>query len=122
MHKPKVLLVIMDGWGYSPIEFGNAIAQAKKPTFDLLWKNYAHTLLNSFGQNVGLPWGSIGSSEVGHTSIGSGQLVNQELSKIDKEIASGNFFKNKEILELIKKVQARNGSIHLAGLVRMVSP
>ena len=117
MYKPKVLLVVMDGWGYSPVKYGNAIAAAKKPTFDYLWNNYAHLLLNSFGENVGLPWGSIGSSEVGHTSIGSGRLVNQELSRIDKEISTGGFFSNKTTLDFIQNIQSRNGALHLVGLV-----
>lgn len=117
MHKPKVLLVIMDGWGYSPIKTGNAILNAKTPTFDYLWDNYAHLLLSSFGENVGLPWGSIGSSEVGHISIGSGRLVDQELTRIDKEIATGDFFRNKELLDIIKKTKGNEGSLHLAGLI-----
>lgn len=117
MNKPKVVLVVMDGWGYSPIKVGNAIMAAKKPNYDFLWNNYSHILLNSFGENVGLPWGSIGSSEVGHTSIGSGRLVNQELSRIDKEISLGNFYKNEVILNYLDSVSKRNGSIHLIGLV-----
>lgn len=117
MHKPKLVLVVMDGWGYSPIKYGNAVIAAKTPTFDYLWNHYARTLLNSFGLNVGLPWGSIGSSEVGHTSIGSGQLINQELAIIDKAIADGDFYENEAILSLIKNVHKKNGSIHLAGLV-----
>lgn len=117
MNKPKVLLIVMDGWGYSPIKYGNAIAAAKKPNYDYLWNNYSHILLNSFGENVGLPWGSIGSSEVGHTSIGSGRLVNQELSRIDKQISTGNFFKNDVILNYLKGVSNRGGAIHLIGLV-----
>lgn len=117
MHEPKVILVIMDGWGYSPIKKGNAILEAKTPNFDYFWNNYSHTLLNSFGENVGLPWGSIGSSEVGHTSIGSGKLVNQELSLIDKEVYNGNFYHNQKIVNAINKTKARGKSIHLVGLV-----
>ena len=117
MHNPKVILVIMDGWGYSPIKRGNAIYEAKTPVFDQLWSNYSHTLLNSFGENVGLPWGAIGSSEVGHTSIGSGRLVNQELSLIDKEVFNGNFYHNKVVLDLIDKTSKNGNSLHLAGLV-----
>lgn len=117
MFKPKVLLVVMDGWGYSPIKEGNAILQAKKPNYDYLWGNYAHILLNSFGENVGLPWGSIGSSEVGHSSIGSGRLVNQELSLVDKEIATKEFYKNQIIHDFIRQVQDRDGTLHFIGLV-----
>lgn len=117
MHNPKVILVIMDGWGYSPVKKGNAILEAKTPNFDYLWNNYSHTLLNAFGENVGLPWGSIGSSEVGHTSIGSGRLINQELSLIDKEVANGNFYSNQKILKIINDTKKNGRSIHLAGLV-----
>ncbi|MCL5411097.1 MAG: 2,3-bisphosphoglycerate-independent phosphoglycerate mutase, partial [Patescibacteria group bacterium] len=117
MHNPKVILVIMDGWGYSPVKKGNAIFAAKTPNFDYLWNNYSHTLLNSFGENVGLPWGSIGSSEVGHTSIGSGKLINQELSLIDKDIIDGGFYKNQKILKIINTTKESGNSIHLAGLV-----
>lgn len=117
MHEPKLILVIMDGWGYSPIKAGNAVFQAKTPNFDSIWSNYSHTLLNSFGENVGLPWGSIGSSEVGHASIGSGRLVNQELSRIDKEIANGSFYTNEKILSIISKIEKSNHPIHLIGLV-----
>ena len=117
MYNPKVILVIMDGWGYSPVKKGNAILEAKTPNFDYLWNNYSHTLLNAFGENVGLPWGSIGSAEVGHTSIGSGRLINQELSLIDKEVANGNFYTNRKILKIIDDTKKSGCSIHLAGLV-----
>ena len=117
MHNPKVILIIMDGWGYSPIEKGNAIAQAKTPTFDYLWNNYTHTLLNAFGENVGLPWGAIGSSEVGHASIGSGRLISQELSLIDTEIENKKFFSNSKIVDFIHQVDKAKGDIHLIGLV-----
>lgn len=117
MHKPKVILVVMDGWGYSPVHEGNAIWAAKTPTFDYLWEHYDHMLLNSFGQNVGLPWGSIGSSEVGHSAIGSGKLLFQELSLIDKEIANKQFFKNEVINNFIDDAKNKGGDMHLIGLV-----
>lgn len=117
MHQPKIVLVIMDGWGYSPIKEGNAIYQANTPTFDFLWNNYSHTLLNSFGENVGLPWGNIGSSEVGHTSIGSGKLIIQELLKVEQSMKSGDFNKNEQILDFIKTSKDNGQPIHLIGLV-----
>ena len=117
MHKPKAILIILDGWGYSPIEKGNAIAQANTPTYDFLWNNYVHTLLNAFGENVGLPWGAIGSSEVGHISIGSGRLISQELSLIDREIENKQFFDNQKITDFIKQTEEKKGDIHLIGLV-----
>lgn len=117
MHKPKVMLVVLDGWGYSPVHEGNAIWSAKTPTFDYLCEHYDHILLNAFGENVGLPWGSIGSSEVGHSAIGAGKLIFQELSMIDKEISNRDFFKNKIILDFINETSKSGGDIHLVGLV-----
>jgi len=117
MHKPKVILVVMDGWGYSPVHEGNAIWAAKTPTIDYLWEHYDHLLLNSFGENVGLPWGSIGSSEVGHSSIGSGKLIFQELSMIDKEIMNQEFFKNKVIADFIDDAEKSGKDFHLIGLI-----
>lgn len=106
----------MDGWGYSPVHEGNAIWAAKTPNFDNFWNLYNHLLLNSFGENVGLPWGSIGSSEVGHTAIGSGYLKFHELSLVDKEIMDGSFFKNKNLLDYVSKAKNK-GDMHLIGLV-----
>jgi 2,3-bisphosphoglycerate-independent phosphoglycerate mutase len=107
----------MDGWGYSPIKKGNAVWEAKTPNFDFLWKNYSHTLLNAFGENVGLPWGNIGSSEVGHTSIGSGKLVFQELLKVDNELNAGGFDRNENIKKYIDNCKKNKKPIHLIGLV-----
>lgn len=109
-----MVLVILDGWGFSPIHKGNAIWSGKTPAFDYIWKKYSHSLLGSFGVNVGLPWGAIGSSEVGHTSIGSGILIHQELSLVDKEISDGGFFANKELLDFLDQSKK---DIHLIGLV-----
>lgn len=117
MHKPKVMLVVMDGWGYSSVLKGNAIAAAKTPTFNYFWQNFQHTFLASFGESVGLPWGATGSSEVGHTSIGTGRLVHQELALIDKEIATGDFAKNKAIVELISYCKQNKKPLHLIGLL-----
>lgn len=117
MHKPKLILVVIDGWGYSTITKGNAVLAAKKPNFNYLWSHYAHTLLNSYGENVGLPWGAIGSSEVGHTSMGSGKLAHQELSLIDKEVNDRSFNSNKMINEFVDRVKKTGTALHLIGLV-----
>ncbi len=114
---PKLFLVIMDGWGYSKIKKGNAILQAETPTFDLLWNNYPRTLLQAFGINVGLPWGAIGSSEVGHLTIGSGKAVMQEYSFVEEQISNLSFFKNKQLIDLINKTQNSNRPLHLIGLL-----
>lgn len=115
MERRKVFLIIMDGWGYSTVKDGNAIIDAKTPNFDRLWQNYPRTLLNAFGENVGLPWGAIGSSEIGHSSIGSGKLIHQELSLIDKEIIDEKFYQHQKINKFAK--DSFSGDIHLIGLV-----
>jgi len=117
MHQPKVILIIMDGWGYSPVRKGNAIAQAKTPHFDRLWGSYPHTLLNASGESVGLPWGEVGSSEVGHVCLGSGRLIYQDLPRISKAIASGDFYENKIFLETLNHAKKNKSSLHLFGLV-----
>jgi 2,3-bisphosphoglycerate-independent phosphoglycerate mutase len=114
---PKVILIIMDGWGYSEIKKGNAILQAKIPAFDYLWNNYPHTLLQAFGINVGLPWGAIGSSEVGHLTIGSGKTAMQEYSFVEEQIGNQSFFKNEQLLRLIKQTEKSNRPLHLIGLL-----
>ncbi len=117
IYPPKVILIIMDGWGQSKIKKGNAVLQAKTPTFDYLCQTYPHASLQAFGINVGLPWGTIGSSEVGHLTIGSGRAVLQEYSFIEEQIGNLAFFKNKKLIDLIKKTQKSNRDLHLIGLL-----
>jgi len=117
MNNPKVLLVIMDGWGFRNTEKGNAVRLAKTPTFDYLWENYSHTLLNAFGENVGLPWGIIGSSEVGHTSIGSGKLLYQEIYKINDDIEVGRINVNPALIESINFAKKNKGVLHFIGML-----
>ena len=117
MDQPKVILVVMDGWGYRLQKEGNAIAQAKKPNFDLLWQNYPHALLEAAGEPVGLPWGSIGSSEVGHACLGAGRIIHQDFPRISKIIATGEFYKNPVLLQALNYAQKQKSSLHLVGLV-----
>lgn len=117
MHQPKVVLVVLDGWGYSEIKKGNAIAQAKKPNFDGLWQNYPHALIEAAGVPVGLPWGSIGSSEVGHSSLGSGRIINQDLPRVSQSIASGEFYRNPVLQGVLNTVRKNHSNLHLIGLV-----
>lgn len=117
MHQPKVILIVLDGWGYSEQKEGNAILQAKKPNFDRLWEEYPHTLISASGEEVGLPWGEIGSSEVGHLSIGSGQIVYQELPRVSKAILDGNFFHNPILLNALDYAKNHKSNLHLVGLV-----
>lgn len=106
----------MDGFGFNPETRGNAVAAARKPNFDLLWATYPHTTLGASGLSVGLPKGQMGNSEVGHLNFGAGRVVYQEVTRIDKEIAEGSFFKNEAFIELINQVKSRGGKLHLMGL------
>src|SRR3954453_15172636 len=101
MAKSKPLvLTILDGWGYSPASEGNAIALAKKPTYDHLLATYPNTLIHTSGPSVGLPEGQMGNSEVGHMNMGAGRVIFMDVTRIDQAIASGDFFQNSALLDL----------------------
>ena len=91
MSKRKIplALIIIDGWGYSPVREGNAIALAAKPFYDELAEKYPRTLLTAHGARVGLPDGVMGNSEVGHLNLGAGRVIRMDVSRIDHEIATG---------------------------------
>lgn len=93
MKKP-VVLCIMDGFGHNPSDYGNAIKAANTPRLDEFMKNDPMTYIGASGMDVGLPDGQMGNSEVGHTNIGAGRVVYQELTRITKAITDGDFFKN----------------------------
>ena len=93
MRNP-VYLIILDGWGENPNLEGNAIAQANTPTVDKLVRNYPQTLLQASGISVGLPWGEVGNSEVGHLTLGAGRVIYQSLPRITLSIQDGGFFTN----------------------------
>ncbi len=115
MKKPLVLM-ILDGFGYSPETEGNAIAAAKTPNIDRITASCPHTLIGASGLDVGLPDGQMGNSEVGHTNIGAGRIVYQELTRISKEIAEGAFFENPRLAAAMDAVKD-GGALHLMGLV-----
>src|SRR5215469_8739515 len=100
MKKTPTCLCIMDGFGIGP-EAANAIAAARTPILDRLFAQYPHTQLGASGLDVGLPRGQMGNSEVGHTNIGAGRVVYQELTRITKEIEDKDFYKNAIILGAI---------------------
>jgi 2,3-bisphosphoglycerate-independent phosphoglycerate mutase len=110
-------LVIIDGWGYTPEREGNAIALASKPFYDELMEKYPHTLLEASGTRVGLPKGIMGNSEVGHLNIGSGRVVRMDLSRIDHDIETGEFFRNEALVQAMDAAKSRGKSLHLMGLV-----
>ena len=89
-----VVLVVLDGWGYCEEIQGNAIAKAKTPVMDSLWTAYPHTLIHASGQAVGLPDAQMGNSEVGHSNLGAGRIVPQELVRIGNAVENGSINKN----------------------------
>ena len=116
-ERPKpVVLIILDGWGVAPASKSNALSIAKIPTYNNLIKNYPAMTLQSSGESVGLSWGEIGNSEVGHLNLGSGKLIYQNLPRIDKSIADESFFENEKFLEAIKLAKKAGKSLHLFGL------
>ena len=113
----KVLLMILDGYGYSASHEGNAVYSANTPNLDKLWENNPHLLLNCSGESVGLPDGQMGNSEVGHLNLGAGRIVYQELTRITKSIKDGDFFENEEFLKAVQNVKDNGSALHLMGLV-----
>ncbi len=116
MKKP-VALIIMDGFGYNPDSYGNAIADAKKPNLDKLFAQCPHTLIGASGLDVGLPDGQMGNSEVGHTNIGAGRVVYQMLVKISKSIKEGTIRKNPAIVGAVENCVKNGSALHLMGLL-----
>jgi 2,3-bisphosphoglycerate-independent phosphoglycerate mutase len=117
MHTTPVCLLILDGFGYREEISDNAIAQAKKPNWDALWKNFPHTLINASEHYVGLPDGQMGNSEVGHLNIGAGRVVFQEFERINNSITSGEFFNHPELSPALKSVKQQGKSLHIFGLL-----
>jgi len=116
--RPKpVLLLILDGWGHRETPTDNAIAQAHCPNWRRLIKECPHTLVHTSGLHVGLPDGQMGNSEVGHMNLGAGRIVYQDLTRIDKAIADGEFFANAELNAACSAVLGNGGTLHVFGLV-----
>lgn len=117
MNKKTVLLTILDGWGIGSKCPTNAIEAADDKTFKFLTENYPDTKLAAHGEAVGLPEGQMGNSEVGHLNLGAGRIVYQDLTRINKAVREGDFFKNAEFLKAIEHAEKNNSSIHFMGLV-----
>lgn len=116
MKKP-VVLTIMDGFGINPDHNGNAIYAAKTPVLDDILTNCPTTQIGASGMDVGLPDGQMGNSEVGHTNIGAGRIVYQELTRITKSIKDGDFFSNEAFLNAVENVKKNSSALHLMGLL-----
>jgi 2,3-bisphosphoglycerate-independent phosphoglycerate mutase len=109
--------VILDGWGCAPPGPGNAVELAETPVFDALWARYPHTTLKASGEAVGLPPGQMGNSEVGHLTIGSGRILDQDLQRVNRAIQTGAFFENEALLGAFGRAKERGTNVHLLGLV-----
>ncbi len=118
MSGPKPLvLVILDGWGYRAETKANAIALARKPTYDRLLREYPNTLIHTSGPFVGLPEGQMGNSEVGHLNMGAGRIVHMDITRIDLMIQNGEFFSHPVLLAAMKHTRVGERRLHLFGLV-----
>jgi len=117
MSKKPVLLCILDGFGHNPDSYGNAVMAAKTPNLDGIFHDFPSTLIGASGMDVGLPDGQMGNSEVGHTNIGAGRVVYQELTRISKSIADGDFFQNPAFLQAVENCKANGSALHLMGLL-----
>lgn len=117
MPTHPILLIILDGFGYRTESKDNAIAQAHTPVWDELWKNHPHTTLSASHQDVGLPDGQMGNSEVGHLTMGAGRVVYQDLTRITHDIHSGEFYKNPILLTAFEKLKKTGHTLHILGLL-----
>jgi 2,3-bisphosphoglycerate-independent phosphoglycerate mutase len=114
---PLVALVILDGWGCAPPGPGNAVELTRTPVFDRLWATYPHTTLAASGEAVGLPPGQMGNSEVGHLTIGSGRILDQDLQRVNRSVRDGSFVENPALRGAFERARERGGDVHLLGLV-----
>ncbi len=116
-NKKPTVLIVLDGWGYREESKDNAIASADTPVWDRLWAQSPHTLISASGEDVGLPGGQMGNSEVGHMSLGAGRVIYQNITRIDKAISDGSFNRNSALTTGIDKAVAAGGAVHVFGLL-----
>lgn len=112
-----LLLLVLDGWGYREDPENNAIANARKPTWDYFWQHYPHTLIHASEAAVGLPSDQMGNSEVGHLNLGAGRVVYQEYTRINRAISSGTFFSNKTLTDAVDLAVSTGKAVHILGLL-----
>jgi 2,3-bisphosphoglycerate-independent phosphoglycerate mutase len=116
MAKP-IVLTILDGWGYRADPHGNAIAQARKPVYDSLLRDFPNTLLHASDHFVGLPDGQMGNSEVGHLNLGAGRIVLMDIMRIDLAIETGTFYRDPTLLAAFAHAQEKSSAVHFIGLL-----
>ena len=112
-----MILLILDGWGYSETTQFNAIAGADTPVWDRLWSHYPHTLIRTSGAAVGLPAGQMGNSEVGHLNLGAGRVVYQEFTRVSRAIKTGSFFNNHTLTDAVDLAVENGKAVHILGLL-----
>ena len=117
MSIKPILLMILDGFGYREAMEYNAIQQAKTPNLDQYFADYPHTYLSGSGDEVGLPHGQMGNSEVGHLNIGCGRCFTQDLTRIDKAIENASFYQNPIFLESFEAIKKTKSALHIFGLL-----
>jgi len=113
----KLALIILDGWGLGPDYNADAIASASTPFFDQIWPENPHSTLVTFGEDVGLPEGQMGNSEVGHLNLGAGRVVYQELARINRAIRTKELEQNPELIALLQRCKQKGNCLHLIGLL-----
>lgn len=117
LPKKPFVLVVLDGWGYREEREHNAILAARTPVWDRLWREYPHGLVSGSGEDVGLPDGQMGNSEVGHTNLGAGRVVFQDFTRITKAVRDGDFFANPVLAGAVDKAVRGGGAVHILGLL-----
>jgi 2,3-bisphosphoglycerate-independent phosphoglycerate mutase len=115
--KIPTVLIVLDGWGHREDTADNAIANGATPVWDRLWSDAPHTLISASGEDVGLPGGQMGNSEVGHMSLGAGRVIYQNITRIDQAIRDGSFNDNPAFTGAIDKAKAAGGAVHIFGLL-----
>ncbi len=117
MNKKTLALIILDGYGFNPSPYGNAVYHAETPNLDRYFKENPFSKLSASGLDVGLPEGQMGNSEVGHTNIGAGRVVYQDLTRISKSILDGDFLDKKEFIDAVENCKKNDSALHLMGLL-----
>ncbi len=112
-----MVLIVLDGWGYSENPDYNAILSARKPVWDKLWERYPHTLIRTSGAAVGLPNEQMGNSEVGHLNLGAGRVVYQEFTRVSRAVRTGSFFTNKTLTSAVDQAVENDKAVHILGLL-----
>src|SRR3990172_5434617 len=117
MARKPVMLIILDGWGIRHMEHGNAVALGNTPNYDRWLRTHECSIVDTFGEHVGLVPGQMGNSEVGHMNLGAGRIVYQDISRIDNAIEDGSLAKKETLINGIERAKSKGGKVHLFGLL-----